>query len=502
MTTLGADPEQLDDLSRCFNSLAERLDTVSSQLGVAIGRTAWHGHDADQFRGDWSRHFAPTLGRVAWAMRAEADVLRRNADEQRHASGSAGSVGSVSPSLTPPGWNPTEGLALDDTRAAKDALRRIDQIVGDGPGRFDLDHFHHELDQVKDLLGDLSPEERVYVMSNLGEDKWRIIYDQMTESGAKGGYNAAQTHDFLAMFVPHMSTDGVRRLLGDDWALASNHGSHLRAETQSDFDRSFFDTMASKRDKIPKDEIEIQKLNNGRYVVVLPGIVNDLGLDFVGMATGRGAAELASWGDRATSHHESGSARTLRNAQAAEFGPENASVSGANGYAFAVKEAMRHAGVPDGADVMIVGHSHGAYTALDLAADPGFNEVQAGGDVDGYSVRITHAVAAAAEAGTNLERVSGDVKAHLVKNDHDYVRVAEDAVGLDANHNPRTSTFNGAMFGHNESEYAGFMGDRNADGLNTSNGAALDSIMSDAESYYNDNGERIRVKVKDPYALH
>lgn len=51
-----------------------------------------------------------------------------------------------------------------------------------------------------------------------------------------------------------------------------------------------------------------------------------------------------------------------------------------------VRAAMVAAGVPDGADVMIVGHSQGGLTAAQLAADPGFNST--GGEPGTY--RVTH----------------------------------------------------------------------------------------------------------------
>jgi hypothetical protein len=55
-------------------------------------------------------------------------------------------------------------------------------------------------------------------------------------------------------------------------------------------------------------------------------------------------------------------------------------------YSRGIQEAMREAGVPPGADVMLVGHSQGGMTAVNLAADPDFR--------DDYNVR--HVVTAGA----------------------------------------------------------------------------------------------------------
>ncbi len=56
-------------------------------------------------------------------------------------------------------------------------------------------------------------------------------------------------------------------------------------------------------------------------------------------------------------------------------------------YTRCVREAIDSAGVPVGAQVMLVGHSDGGIVAMDLAADPSFN---------GSRVQVTHVVAAGA----------------------------------------------------------------------------------------------------------
>ncbi len=103
--------------------------------------------------------------------------------------------------------------------AANDALAEIHGILDSPPNMFDPDQFHSELDRIQDLLRDLSPAERRVVMLNLSESEWAMLYDQMTESQALGGYSATDVHTFLGLFVPYMSTTEVRRFLGDDWAM-------------------------------------------------------------------------------------------------------------------------------------------------------------------------------------------------------------------------------------------------------------------------------------------
>ncbi len=222
-------------------------------------------------------------------------------------------------------------------------------------------------------------------------------------------------------------------------------------------------------------------LDNGRYVVVLPGI------------------NLPDW-NNVPGHHESGSVRTLRNAAAADWSGPNAAATGANPYGFAVKEALRHAGVPDGAEVMMVGHSHGAYTALDLAADQSFNDLAAGSEIDGYSVKVTHVLAGAADAGNNMARGPDTVEAHLVNNTNDAIRLGEDASQIES-FDGRTTSFSGAvgLDGHDSGEYGKYMDNPHDPANRGTNLEQLDAMIESAETKYNDEGNRIRVKVKDPY---
>jgi pimeloyl-ACP methyl ester carboxylesterase len=67
------------------------------------------------------------------------------------------------------------------------------------------------------------------------------------------------------------------------------------------------------------------------------------------------------------------------------YGAVRGLVGGTSAYAPAVAKALDLACVPRGAEVMLVGHSQGGITALDLAADPRFN---------GQRVRVTHVITA------------------------------------------------------------------------------------------------------------
>ena len=117
------------------------------------------------------------------------------------------------------------------------------------------------------------------------------------------------------------------------------------------------------------DEFELIMITHNRFIVVLPG-VTDLSRPHYGLNP---------------------YSRTVRDLDQYTL-ESNASVGvDGNRYAQMVMEALVSNGVPLGADVMLVGHSFGADTALDLAADARFN------GPGGFNV--THAVARGTTAG-------------------------------------------------------------------------------------------------------
>lgn len=69
-----------------------------------------------------------------------------------------------------------------------------------------------------------------------------------------------------------------------------------------------------------------------------------------------------------------------------------ARLTGNDAYAERVKLEMQRAGIPAGAEVMLVGHSYGAIAAMNIASDTSFNRTSG----DGYHVNVTHVVAAGA----------------------------------------------------------------------------------------------------------
>ncbi len=140
---------------------------------------------------------------------------------------------------------------------------------------------------------------------------------------------------------------------------------------------------------VDPDEFALVQLENGKYIIVLPG-VTDLSNPRLGL----------------NPHN-----RTVRDVDQHAL-PSSTSIGmDDNLYAQMVAEAMRRHGVPPGSEVMIVGHSFGADTALDLAADPRFNGPGA------YTV--THVAAAAYHSGPQLRHVPAGTEVLVLQNNQD-----------------------------------------------------------------------------------
>jgi hypothetical protein len=175
-------------------------------------------------------------------------------------------------------------------------------------------------------------------------------------------------------------------VLGADRAVELGREFLLRATT---------DTASG---QIRADEFLVVRLADGLYGVVLPG-VTDLSNPYLGLDP----------------RH-----RSVRDLDQFAYPSSRSTRVSDNHYAQMVAEGLAVRGVPPGSDLVIVGHSYGADTALDLAADEGFN----GGD--GY--RVTHVAALGYHSSPQLPDVRPWTEVLVVQNRRDAAIIAE-AVG-------------------------------------------------------------------------
>lgn len=101
MAQLGADVEQLDALSRQCRGSADRLTASRAALDGAIRSAWWIGPDADTFRSTWTSSHSKRLSEVAQLLIGVADDLRKQAADQRAASGADGGGGPSGPLIGP-----------------------------------------------------------------------------------------------------------------------------------------------------------------------------------------------------------------------------------------------------------------------------------------------------------------------------------------------------------------------------------------------------------------
>ena len=234
-----------------------------------------------------------------------------------------------------------------------------------------------------------------------------------------------------------------------------------------------------------RDEIEIRQLDNGRYIVVLPG-VTDLTDHLDDVARGFPTGDAAGpWYD-----NDANTVRKMRYAISAASDPDFV-----DPYALVVAKQMQRAGVPVGAEVMIIGHSYGGYAAMNLAAnDCSFRD----GDSAGYHVNVTHVLAAGADADWQLAGVPPQTNALVLNNRNDPVVRAEDIGSRHGNTDVASAThtdrvFNGGWWddGHKVETYVGALATRRMI-------TPMCVVLESAGASYNSAGSRSSVRVPDP----
>jgi pimeloyl-ACP methyl ester carboxylesterase len=276
-------------------------------------------------------------------------------------------------------------------------------------------------------------------------------------------------------------------------ATGASQGGHFsgRSTGRADVIEAFWATGDGQRAAF--DEIEIRQLDNGRYVVVLPGVVDLTDhLDELPAAFRRG--------DVTAPFYDGQQPDTSRRMEYGIAEATDRSDSFDNPYSSTVVEAMRRAGVPEGADVMLIGHSFGAYTAMELAGDPTFNTSNP--SASGYHVNVTHVMAAGGDVNWKFPEIPPRTSALVLNNRYDPVFQAEDGLVRDVaprydNHlniefqGGMPLTFGDVQAGHKPDGYVAFL--EQADDR-----PELNSWLDNAGAMYGGGGTAYAVNVSDP----
>lgn len=334
MSLHGMDLEQGEHFARELTRASQRFAPLSGQLTPFIAAAPWRGPDGEQFRSDWKAHSRMLLA-TSDALRAASDAVRENVRQQQDAS--SGHTSAAQPGAAQPGGGqPVGGKVSDGLGWLAHQVSGAVSNLGDAGG------------DVFDGLGD---------MGGLG---WDFLSTgeppSITELLAGGtgllaaGMNASVALSTGGLIHPHILDDGSP-VAGDPQTLGVGsdpaQNGHRSTPVPSSLAQIMGGVTAAYDDGgkagTPDAAVRITAVDKGNgpaYIVTIPG--------------------TSEWNVRSGSNPMD----TVGNLSSAAGNMSTASQ--------AVEMAMRQAGIPSGAPVMLVGHSQGGMTAANLAADPEF----------------------------------------------------------------------------------------------------------------------------------
>ena len=381
MNVTGANTTELLQLESNLAAMIERLDGAIAQGPGFLGRLSsnWLGPPADLFGNTWQHTDLPSINRGRDSLQQLKEQLTKDRKDQEHTS----SDSSSSQTLTKWGWEITAASSKSRFRvSAKDALvldvppgSYVDRDVADRALRAGETYRQAQIQAEIEELRKRSPGPAVAAAQLLGQEYEAIDPHQR---GDRGGTLSVESRDF---FKPVGDSDLER-------------GRHLVTHGLSD---------TADPSQIQADEFQAILHDNGKVTLVLPGVI-DLSKPHLGYDP-----EI----------------RSARDVDQEAFSSLTSTDLADNNYALLVKQFV-HTQVDNGVialgtEVLMVGHSFGGDTALDLASDPEFN---------GGLVNVTHVVSAAYHNEPQLGDVVNGTQVAVVQNIYD-VPVVTEEVGYD-----------------------------------------------------------------------
>lgn len=383
------------------------LQDLHGSLAAAISAVAWTGADAESFREAWATGAGTRLAELASTLEVTAKGLEAQAEEQDQVSGPDGADERSDPgecrgpqSSIPdapgdggdqgyrhhdnpfvPNWleDPIEQAFSDAAGTASDLIGRgVDEVMdgavtlGDRMGleTGGLEQLHRDADHLGSMLTDLATGERVPAIAELasssivtalsaGTAGYELITGEDTPfmDDRPGGI----VHDVATTDGPQRGPQSLQDLIVDNnrLRLANPEGRPLEA-----------------------GQIGVQQVRRAdgseAYIVQIPPTEG-----------ARMTSSPDAWGGQ-------GNARDWGSNLRLVAGQHPASMDD-------VQAAMDAAGIPQGSDVMLVGHSQGGIIADHLAADPSFNNCSGGPG----SYNITHVFTVGAPGQTVVPAQDG-----------------------------------------------------------------------------------------------
>lgn len=87
MAEIGADVEALEEFAARLDRNADMLESIFAGITRQVEQTWWKGSDAEIFKDDWDSTYRSQVKSIAEDFRFASQELKRNAQDQRDASG-------------------------------------------------------------------------------------------------------------------------------------------------------------------------------------------------------------------------------------------------------------------------------------------------------------------------------------------------------------------------------------------------------------------------------
>ncbi|MGP9537777.1 WXG100 family type VII secretion target [Brachybacterium sp. AOP43-C2-M15] len=386
---LGMDTARMREHAERLRGASGEVEEIRARLDAAVRGVPWVGPDADTFCGRWNELSSNRLAAVCDELLALGDRGLGEAEQQDVASDADGADGGRgrNPSTIPrsdssesssgyrhadnpwlPDWleDPLEGAVSGLAGLISDGIGRgfdtgIDLLEG-GLGLFGVNtegigQFQRDADHFGGILEDWATGERVPTIAELGAAGLLAA-----GSAGVGAYEAITGTDTPLLddrpggIVESVSTD-----------TTPTQGPQTLQDLVLENDALRLDNPGGPLENGQIGIQEVHRTGGGdpAYIVQVP------------------PTEGAALSDVPGAYGEQGNSR--------DWGSNLRLVAGQHPAAMDdVRAAMESAGVPPGADVMIVGHSQGGIVANHLSADPSFNS--ATGEAGTYNVTHTFSV--------------------------------------------------------------------------------------------------------------
>lgn len=337
----GLDLEAVRSMARQFDASAEQMELIRAALAGLVTQAAWVGMDSSEFSSRWEAELGPALAAAAEALRDAGSTARANADQQEAVSND-----------------------LDDGSSSKNGRHKPRDRDGDDGGFFGWlgdragDLWEAGGDAV-DWLGDRAGD----AVDWLSDRPTAVVDDWMNFGDHLGNFWDATGGSMLNGEMPRV-TEVIASSIG---VIGSGWGAMQTTRTGGLFEANVFD------DGRPVVGEPVEITNAPRPVGLadyLKGVTDAYKHD--------GTVQITTVTD------ENGHPSYVVTIPGTETwnplaGKNSQDVTGniitAGGGRSTMTEAVMLAiekNVPAGADVMLVGHSQGGMTAVDIAADPQF----------------------------------------------------------------------------------------------------------------------------------